>query len=125
MFQKLSGKQTTHSIGQQAEIQAKRYLEQQGLRFIEANYSCKLGELDLIMDHAGQLVFVEVKYRKSPSHGLSIEMVGQKKQKRIILAARYYLHQNQLTEAVSTRFDIIGVEPNNHIQWLRNAFYPK
>ncbi|ODS24974.1 YraN family protein [Candidatus Endobugula sertula] len=119
----MQGKQNAQRIGKQAEISAKCYLEQQGLVLISENYSCKLGEIDLIMDDADQVVFIEVKYRKSASYGSSIEMVNPRKQKKIILTARHYLHQHHLTETISSRFDIIGIVPNQPIQWLKNAFY--
>lgn len=123
LFQGIQGKQNAQRIGKQAEISAKCYLEQQGLVLISENYSCKLGEIDLIMDDADQVVFIEVKYRKSASYGSSIEMVNPRKQKKIILTARHYLHQHHLTETISSRFDIIGIVPNQPIQWLKNAFY--
>ncbi len=53
-------------LGQEGERLARRYLEQQGLTFVEQNVRYSFGELDLVMKQGSQWVFVEVKYR-SPS----------------------------------------------------------
>ncbi len=50
------------AIGNQYESLAKEYLQRQGLRFIEANFTTKVGEIDLIFKEAQTIVFVEVKY---------------------------------------------------------------
>ncbi|HAI35710.1 MAG TPA: YraN family protein, partial [Alcanivorax sp.] len=49
--------------GQRAEHRARRWLEQRGLVPVIANYQCRLGEVDLIMDDGETLVFVEVRWR--------------------------------------------------------------
>jgi len=120
-------KKVTKHVGKIAETAAKQYLQQHGLRFIEKNYTCRQGEIDLIMQDAEQLIFIEVKYRSNTNYGSGFDVVDKKKQQKIILAARYYLHQHRLTETTSSRFDVVSIEPdkNNteHINWLKNAFY--
>jgi len=125
----------TIATGKIAEEAAKHYLLSNQLTFIEANYHCRQGEIDLIMKEKEQLVFIEVKYRKNTRYGSTIETVTNTKQRRIIAAARHYLHRYNLTETMSCRFDIIGVEPapKNHkndstdkgfiFNWLKHAFY--
>ena len=49
--------------GAEAEQDAKAYLLNQGLQFIEQNFSVPLGELDLVFKDKNQWVFVEVKYQ--------------------------------------------------------------
>jgi hypothetical protein len=56
-------------LGQQGEDRALAHLQQQGLRLLERNFRCKLGELDLIMQHGAALVFVEVRQRASARYG--------------------------------------------------------
>ena len=55
--------------GARREAQARAHLEAQGLRFRAANVRYRFGELDLVMDAGEMLVFVEVRYRRSGSHG--------------------------------------------------------
>ena len=59
------------SLGDIKEQQAKEYLQTQGLQFVEQNFNCKLGEIDLIFSDpkANILVFVEVKFRSSDQFG--------------------------------------------------------
>jgi putative endonuclease len=125
----------TIAIGKIAEEAAKHYLCSNQLTFLEANYHCRQGEIDLIMKEKEQLVFIEVRYRKSTRYGSTIETVTNAKQRRIIAAARHYLHRHNLTETISCRFDIVGIKPtpknqkNNStnksfiFNWLKHAFY--
>ena len=53
--------------GRRAEQIAAKYLSKQGYRIIERNFACKLGEIDIIARHEGDLVFVEVRSRHSAS----------------------------------------------------------
>ena len=52
-------------LGRFGEERAARYLRLHGYRIVETNYSCRLGEIDLIARKGRYLVFVEVKLRKS------------------------------------------------------------
>lgn len=119
----------TSSSGKKAEIAAKHYLRNEKLTFIEENYSCRQGEIDLIMKEDRQLVFVEVKYRKNNTFGHAFEHVTWHKQQRIIKTARHYLHTHNISEAISCRFDVISITPSStknsaplSIQWIRDAF---
>ncbi len=51
--------------GKDAERQALEHLQHQGLRLLAQNWSCKRGELDLVMLDGDTVVFVEVRYRKN------------------------------------------------------------
>ena len=68
-------------IGNQAENIALNYLIQQGLMLIEQNYLTKVGEIDIMLDKAEQvLVFVKVRYRKNTHFGSATDSVDQTKQ---------------------------------------------
>ena len=116
------------AIGKKAEEIAQYYLQAQGLSFIEKNFNCRRGEIDLIFKDKEIFVFVEVRYRKNHQYGYAFETVTKQKQQKIITAARHYLHQHKLTESVSSRFDVIGIEDENEngkqqkIDWIKNAF---
>jgi len=114
---------TTKQVGDAAEAAALHYLQQSGLRLLERNYRTPGrggGEIDLIMRAPdGTCVFVEVRQRKSASHGGAAASVGATKQRRIIFAARHYLMR--LREPPPCRFDVVVLE-HDGIQWLQAAF---
>ena len=58
-------KKSTRAIGKDIEDLAREYLEKQGLKFLEANYTCKLGEIDLIMEDGLTLLPIEIKLSKT------------------------------------------------------------
>lgn len=88
---------TSKQTGDAAEDAALRHLQQAGLRLLERNYRTPGrggGEIDLIMRAPdATVVFVEVRQRKSASHGGAAASVSQVKQRRIVFAARHYLMQ--------------------------------
>lgn len=112
------------SVGAQAEDEALRYLQQQGLSLIERNYDIKGGEIDLIMQDGEYTVFVEVKFRQSENYGETIDLVPQWKQRRLIRAATSFLVSKNLYNTAYGRFDIIGIfaNKNDRISWIKNAF---
>lgn len=107
-------------IGKNYEDVAAAYLSQKGYDIITSNYRCKLGEIDLIASIEGELVFVEVKYRKTSTYGLPREAVNFYKMKRIISIAQVYMKQNYKKE-VLCRFDVIEIL-DEQITHLEAAF---
>jgi putative endonuclease len=95
-------------VGAAYEKLAAAYLVRKGYSIICNNYRCKLGEIDIIAEIEGCIVFVEVKYKASSAYGYPREAVHYKKQQRIILAAKCYLKQYKKYE-VSCRFDVIEI----------------
>ena len=114
---------TTKQVGDAAEDAALHYLQQAGLRLLQRNYRTPGrggGEIDLIMRAPdGTTVFVEVRQRKSASHGGAAASISAVKQRRIIFAARHYLMR--LRTPPPCRFDVVLVEPTG-TQWLQAAF---
>lgn len=111
--------------GRYWERVAESFLRSRGLRLLERNYRCRLGEIDLVMEHATQLVFVEVRYRRSSTHGDGAASVGFYKQQRIVRAASSYLARHPRRSTQACRFDVvsIGGSPDQaDIHWIRNAF---
>ena len=114
--------QLTKQTGDAWENQARRWLESRGLHFIAANARERGGEIDLIMRDGAVTVFVEVRSRRSASYGDAASSVTQKKQQRLLQAARLWLsRQNGSFDTVDCRFDVVAFTGND-IQWLRNAF---
>lgn len=124
MFSQIKAKLgTTKQIGDAAEDAALHYLQQRGLRLLARNYRTPGrggGEIDLIM-HApdGTCVFVEVRQRKSASHGGAAASVTSTKQRRLVFAAQHYLLR--LREPPPCRFDVVVLE-HGDITWLQAAF---
>jgi len=98
----------TRDRGRLAEQIAADHLEAHGYRIVEKNFTCRLGEIDIIAHHLGELVFVEVRSRGSASSLNPVFSVDRQKQKRIIRAAEVYLgkHYPQVPPA---RFDVVIV----------------
>lgn len=109
--------------GAQAEIRAENFLLQQGMVKRAKNYRCKLGEIDLIMQHVDTLVFVEVRLRTNRQFANAAESVTMRKQQKIIRTAQYYLQAHHLTDAVNCRFDVIAFNDNDDPEWIKDAFY--
>ena len=113
--------------GATAEKVARRYLEDRGLTLVSTNFRCKLGEIDLIMNHRNTLVFVEVRYRNNDKYGSGLDSINHKKQKKIARAAQYYLQQGYGNNLPSCRFDAIDVSGDlsnsPQCKWISNAFY--
>lgn len=108
--------------GERAEARAEVFLVQQGLVKRTKNYRCKLGEIDLIMQHADMLVFVEVRLRTHQAFASAAESVTIRKQQKIIKAAQYYLQEYQLTDKANCRFDVIAFSDNGAPEWIKDAF---
>ena len=118
---------TTKKVGDAGEDAALEYLQKQGLRLVLRNFATPGrggGEVDLIMrDADGTLVFVEVRKRKSASHGGAAASISFTKQRRIVFAARHYI--SRLARLPPCRFDVIAIEgtgDEQRVEWLRAAF---
>jgi putative endonuclease len=110
--------------GKAGEKIAASFLKKSGYCIIETNFRCVLGEIDIVAKENGELVFVEVKTRKSEELGYPEQSVGIKKQKKISLLALYYLQKRKLKEA-SVRFDVVAItmsDSKNEIKLIKNAF---
>ena len=109
--------------GAAAEDLACRYLEARGLSLVTRNFRCRVGELDLIMLDADQLVFVEVRSRRHSRYGTPAESVTRTKQQRLLRAAAFYLQRQHLD--LPCRFDVVAIlqaEGTPQMEWIRDAF---
>jgi putative endonuclease len=105
--------------GQQAEQLACEFLIQHGLQLIEKNYRCRHGEIDLVMKDGPQLVFVEVRYRRSLRFGGPLASIDYRKKTHLITCASHYLQSTRQQGAA--RFDVVGITEPNQIDWIQNA----
>lgn len=115
-------KPATKLIGQEAEKVAANYLKAHGLKHIKSNFSCKYGEIDLIMQHKDYLVFVEVRYRKHQQFGNGADSVNFHKQQKILKSAEFFLQQHVRYNQHPCRIDVVSIGPGkNDISWIANA----
>ncbi len=115
------------NIGKFGEDIASKYLEEKGYKIKERNYRTFLGEIDIISEYKGNLIFVEVKTRRSDRFGYPEEAINFNKQRKIIKNALCYLAKYNLWEK-NYCFDVILVSISNHkdvkrLKHIRNAFY--
>jgi len=108
------------SAGARAEEQALGFLLRHGLTLKARNYSCRTGEIDLILQDGATLVFVEVRMRRSRAFGGAAESITPRKRARLLAAARHYLAGKQPLPAC--RFDAVLIEADATPVWIKDAF---
>lgn len=108
-----------------------RWLISRGYRILSTNYTCPLGEIDIIAKKGCAVVFVEVKTRTTCSAGAPEEAVTLSKQHRIRRIARYYLSVGSAIaeddQVGQFRFDVAAVTVDwlrrrAKVRWIANAF---
>ena len=114
-----------HQFGQASEARAEEFLREKGYRILERNLRTTLGELDLVAEDAGVLVFVEVKARATDAFGGALLAVDYRKRAKLVKLASQYLAQRHWAERVC-RFDVVLVQgqPSTglYIDHVQNAF---
>ncbi|GHV63048.1 UPF0102 protein [Spirochaetia bacterium] len=111
--------------GRDGEKRAVEALEKKGMRIITTNFRSPKGEVDIIAQDGETIVFVEVKAWSA--YGMADLQYGidEKKQRRIIETAKYFLAVNRKYNEMTIRFDVIFVSPHAGpaaIQHLASAF---
>jgi putative endonuclease len=106
--------------GARAEQVAAQFLQRQGLKLVETNYSSRFGEIDLILRDGETLVFAEVRQRSRSDFGGAAASIDTRKQHRLILTAQHYL--GSLPHIPPCRFDAVLLDAAENIEWIKNAF---
>jgi len=109
--------------GRRGEDIAVEHLTGRGYRIIERNFRCKLGEIDIIAEHDGEVVFIEVRSRQSDSTFDPAYSVNYRKQQKIVRAAQVFLSRRYRTMPAA-RFDVVLVELSRtlEVDIIRDAF---
>ena len=106
--------------GKKGEIKAVLFLKKHGYKILETNFKNKIGEIDIIAEKDGVIVFIEVKNRSTYRFGRPIEAVDFRKQNKIKKVAEIYLMiKNKSYNDV--RFDVVEVS-NDNLEHIENAF---
>lgn len=96
-------------FGNSAEELASRFLKGLGYKIIEKQFRTKFGEIDLIAMDGNEVIFVEVKARKSTDFGYPEESVTKSKLRKIAAVSSEYLHRKKL-DSVPFRIDVIAID---------------
>lgn len=110
--------------GNAAEDLAAAHLESAGLRILMRNYRVRGGEIDCIALDGNTLVFVEVRLRRNTRFGGAAASIDNRKQQRIIHAARCYLLRYPRQAERPCRFDcvLLGSLNTDQLEWIKDAF---
>ena len=103
-----------------------KFLRKKGLKILTKNFSCKTGEIDLIMaEPDGTIVFVEVKTRANENFANAEAAVTARKKNKMKKTARFFLAANDIKDR-PLRFDIVTIVLNEtadkQIRHYENAF---
>lgn len=104
-------KSRTKDLGKWGEKVASEYLAKAGYQVLERNARTEYGEIDLIVEREGTLVFVEVKTRRSSAYGYPEEAITRLKIDHMIASAEAYL-QTIMDFEGDWRIDVVAVEIN-------------
>jgi putative endonuclease len=111
--------------GQEGEARAAAALEKAGMQIIARNIRSRTGEIDLVALDGETIVFVEVKTWTAYGFEDLKYGIDEKKQRRIIETAKYFLHSHRKYSDMSVRFDIVFIGPEagpEAITHLASAF---
>ena len=111
-------------LDRRGEDAAAAYAVARGAKVIARNWRCRFGELDLVLEDAGEIAFAEVKTRSTAAFGGAREAVSAEKTRRIARAALAWLEANDAGER-PCRFDVFAVTPSSGelaVEWIKDAF---
>jgi putative endonuclease len=116
------------SLGRWGEKASEKFLKRKGLKTLTRNFSCRTGEIDLVMvDSDGSIVFVEVRTKADEKFADVEDSITSAKKTRLKKTARYFLASNDIQDR-PCRFDIVtivlGRTGRPQIRHYENAFVP-
>jgi len=113
-----------NDLGKLGEELAVDFLEKNGYKILDTNWTYDKAEIDIIAKKETILAVVEVKTRSSLDFGLPQEFVKPKKIQLLVKAINEYVNQNDLD--LEVRFDIVAIHKENSnfvIEHIEEAFY--
>ena len=115
-------------LGRWGERHCEKFLKRKGLKTLTRNFSCRTGEIDLVMvDTDSAIVFVEVRTRADVTFGTPEESITNSKKAKLLRTARYFLATNNIQDR-PYRFDIVAIVLDKtaqpKISHYKNAFVP-
>jgi putative endonuclease len=113
-----------NELGTLGEELAVEFLEKNGYKILETNWTFQKAEVDIIATKDYVLAVIEVKTRSSIEFGLPQDFVKPKKIQLLVKAINEYVISNDLD--LDVRFDIIAIQKENKgflIEHIEDAFY--
>ena len=95
-------------FGNRAERQAARFLKAKGMTILARQFQTRFGEIDLVARDGDEVVFVEVKARRSDAFGAPEESVTASKLQKIAAVGQQFLDQKRL-DHVPFRVDVVAI----------------
>ncbi len=120
MRAKKSSNLSNNARGRWGEDLAARHYERLGYAVLDRNWRSSTGELDLVVERDGTLVFSEVKARRTDRYGPAAAAVGADKQRRIRQLAREWLDAHDVPRD-GLRFDVVAITGTT-VQLIESAF---
>ena len=97
------------AVGISGENLACDELRRRGYAILERRYRTAHGEIDIVADHCGTLVFVEVRARATAEFGRAAETVDDRKKRKVTAMAAEYLARHRITNR-PCRFDVVAID---------------
>ena len=110
-------------LGRKGEQMAAQALLERGYRIVEHNFRCRYGEIDLIAEEKGDLIFVEVKTRRGTAFGQPEEAVTRAKRRKLAEVASYYLDMHHAGDR-PWRIDVVAIDFNFDGKFREIRVYP-
>jgi putative endonuclease len=115
------------TLGERGERLAAKFLKRIGYTILARNYTCPVGEIDLIARDGDSIVFVEVKTRASDADADPENNVTYAKRRRLTRAAKYFVMRRRAQDA-PCRFDVVAAvlppDGKGVIEHFPDAFAP-
>jgi putative endonuclease len=123
---KKEAREKPRSLGRQGEDFAAAYLEGQGLRILKRNFRTREGEIDVVAQAGEEIVFVEVKTRRSGGAGSPLEAMDDAKCQQLRRMAEIFLAGGDLPDS-PVRFDVMAIQFDHErgrwkVSWIKRAF---
>ena len=111
----------TREIGNKYEDKSVKILVKEAYKILERNYQNRFGEIDIIAEKNKELVFIEVKYRKTNKFGYGYEAVDRRKIMKILKLANYYI-QSKKYQNYKIRFDCMSYL-GDELDWIKDIVW--
>jgi putative endonuclease len=110
--------------GDAGERHARAILEGEGLTWIESNWRCTAGEVDLVMRDGTGIVFVEVKVRRGEMRGSAEEAISSGKASKLLATGEWYMADHFPEGVTPWRIDLLALTLDGSGQVIRRSHVP-
>jgi putative endonuclease len=107
-------------VGLIGEETAVRALKKRGYKILERNHTTRFGEIDIIAEEGGSLVFVEVKKRNTGQFGDALSAITRTKRRHMVKSALWYMKKHKCFDR-HVRFDAVGLD-GEQVKIVKSAF---